>query len=184
MIPARYQNAEYDEVPDKIRELFQRIPETRRGIYIHGDVGTGKTHISYALKKKWDVPASKDSRGRHSLFWNVTELLRELRADFDRREGRKEHLDEYLMGYEGLLFLDDLGAEKVTDWVQETLYLIINSRYDHMLPTVITSNHPIKDLLDKVGDRTVSRIVDMCDIVELIGKDRRVEDATRITITL
>ena len=77
------------------------------------------------------------------------------------------------MEHHGLLFLDDLGAENATDFVRDTLYLIINRRYEGKLPVIITSNLDLGELSDSVGDRIASRIAGMCDMVELEGGDRR-----------
>ena len=172
-IPKRYENAEYKDIPSNIRKLFEVIKETRKGIYIHGGVGTGKTHIAYALKsgasevlkiRTWDI-----------RVYNTIEMLREFRLDFDRHQSSKKYLEEDIMDFKGILILDDIGAEKLSDWVFERFYLIINHRYEEMLPTIFTSNLPIADLAERIGDRTVSRIVEMCDIVKIEGKDRRLK---------
>lgn len=178
--PARYEGAKYEDVPKEIRELFEKMRQTRRGIYIHGDVGTGKTHIAYALRSKYFVPMG----GRYALLWNTTELLREMRQDFDRPGYDKSRAEEYVMSHEGLVILDDVGSEKLSDWVAETFYLIINKRYNAMAPTIITSNLPIPDLGERIGDRTASRIVEMCDVVELIGADRRITEKPKIKINI
>ncbi len=175
----RYQNAKYADVPSEIRELFDKIKTTRRGIYLHGEVGTGKTHIVNALHS-----GARDTIGVRCVLWNTTELLRALRADFDLKPIDKSHVDQNLLEFKGLLILDDLGAEKMTDWVAETFYLILNKRYNEMLPTIITSNLPVSALAEKVGDRVASRIVEMCDIVELKGGDRRFEKVNKIIVNV
>lgn len=180
MTPERYKGVKWEDAPEKVREMFQATFETRRGMYIHGEVGTGKTHIAYALKGRFDDP----SKGRWSRFWNTTELLREIRRDFDRSPYEKTHADSELMRYDGLLFLDDVGSEKISDWVAETFYMIVNRRYTEMLPTIITSNLPIPALAERIGDRTASRIVEMCEIVELVGPDRRIQNQKKTTINL
>ena len=194
MIPVRFQHAKYEDVPAKIQALFDAIPKSKRGLYIHGNVGTGKTHFAYALKKKWDVPTTveaskkdnsvKVSKGRTAIFWNTTELLREMRRDFDSEQ--KSNVVDYLLDNdnESLLFLDDLGSEKMSDWVAETFYLIINSRYNNVVPTIFTSNFCIPDLAERIGERTVSRIVEMCDVVELVGSDRRQINSKKIPIKI
>lgn len=167
MTPERYKSATYADVPQNIKALFEKMKETRRGLYIHGGVGTGKTHVSYALLN------SMDSLKLKSWFKNIPELLREIRLDLGRANQDKTFVEEKLMDFGGLLFLDDIGSERMTEWVEETFYLIINKRYEKMLPIIFTSNLSIKDLSVKVGDRIASRIVEMCDIVELTGNDRR-----------
>jgi DNA replication protein DnaC len=178
MIPTRYQDAEYESVPQDIRDRFEKIRETRRGMYIHGPVGTGKTHIAYALKKHWD------EKGGKSIFWNTTELLRSIKNDFDKKLYDRDREEERIMGSRGLLFLDDIGSEKITDFVAETFYLIINHRYQENLPIIFTSNLPIADLADRVGDRTASRIVEMCDVIELVGEDRRMESVQKVQVNI
>ena len=187
-IPARYENALYEDVPKKLRELFEQIPKTMKGLYIHSAIGTGKTHIAYALyhfarlKAEIWLPNPKQFheekptyREGIPLFWNTTELFREMRLDFDRHRESKEMPEEELMKNEGILFLDDIGAEKPSDWVMETFYLIINKRYNEKLPIVFTSNLSIEQLAQTISDRIASRVVETCDIYELVGKDRRLK---------
>ena len=171
-IPERYKDAKYEDVPEQIRKLFESMRETRRGIYIHGAVGTGKTHIVYALAAKYRRPES----GRYALVWNMTEMLREIRADFGREPGDRRNADGDVMSFEGPVIIDDVGSEKITDWVSETFYLMVNKRYNNVAPTIFTSNLNPQDLSERVGDRTVSRIVEMCDVVELVGADRRLQN--------
>lgn len=196
MTPERFKNAKYEEVPAQIKSLFEKVTETRRGIYIHGSVGTGKTHILYALKSGWEKPIErtrtnnlegKDETYMHqrkSMFWNTTELLRSIKRDFDLPYGEKHRDEERILEHTGLLFLDDVGAEKMSEWVDETFYLIVNHRYNRALPTIFTSNLSIADLADRIGDRTVSRIAGMCDVVELVGEDRRITNTKPIKINL
>jgi DNA replication protein DnaC len=79
-----------------------------------------------------------------------------------------------------LLVLDDLGAEKTSEWVEETLNLIVNTRYNERRITIFTSNYEIKDdltdpdsLAVRVGFRMWSRLHEMCDFVRLDGVDYR-----------
>jgi len=166
-IPRRFENTTYKEVPDNIKKSFEAIPESRRGMYIHGGVGTGKTHIAYALLK--EAEGRKISCG----LWNTTEMFRQFRRDIKRSDDEKTDVEDVLLESRGLLVFDDIGAEKLSDWVSETFYLIINRRYEEMIPTIFTSNLDVATLAEKIGDRTVSRIIEMCDIIKLDGKDRR-----------
>lgn len=169
-IPKRYESVKYEDAPEKIRAAFDKIRETRRGLYIFGPVGTGKTHIAYALKKKWDETS------RYSAdFWNTSELMQEIKDDFDRDNYSKTHRFDKIMEEKEPLFLDDIGSEKLTDWVLERFYLIINRKYNDMLPVIFTSNYSIEDLAARVGDRIASRIVEMCDIIKIDGEDRRLK---------
>lgn len=167
-IPRRYENCKYEDVPENVRNLFEKMRESRRGLFITGDVGTGKTHIAYALAKE-----CRNIIGVEPIVWNTTELLREIRLDFDKKFEDKNRFEEKLNDFRGVLFLDDIGVEKLTEWVSETFYLIINKRYNEMRPIIFTSNLDVPSLAEKVGDRTVSRIIGMCDVITLKGADRR-----------
>jgi DNA replication protein DnaC len=173
-VPKRYESAEWEHVPEHVRALIENIKESRRGIYFHGTVGSGKTHILYAIHKHLD-----QNRILRSLIWNVTDLMFELRKDFERQPEVKTRIDEWLPEYNGLLMLDDIGAEKLTDFVSETVYRVVNSRYNAMLPILFSSNLPLSELAERIGDRTASRIVEMCDIVKLDGSDRRLQMADK-----
>lgn len=173
MIPERYKNVKYEDAPQKIREMFENIPITKKGLYIHGDVGTGKTHIVHALTKH-----------SSSRFYNITSLLRRIRADFSRQAYDRENLEEDIIGTNSLVIIDDIGSEKISDWVSETFYHIINQRYNDMKPMIFTSNFEIKDLAERIGDRTTSRIVEMCDVVELVGKDHRLNNKPRLKVEI
>lgn len=168
-VPLRYADATFADVPKNIKNAFEKLPDTRKGMYLHGGVGTGKTHIAYALMKE------ARSREISTRFYNTGELLREIKQDFNRPWGEKSHIDEAIMEYRGLLILDDIGAEKISDWVAETFYIIVNERYNEKLPTIFTSNLNISELSGHVGDRITSRIIEMCDVFELTGSDRRLQ---------
>jgi DNA replication protein DnaC len=72
------------------------------------------------------------------------------------------------------LYVDDLGVEKASEWAIQTLYMILNDRYNDMLPTFFSSNLHLSDLASHLSQRTVSRIKEMCKVIQLNGKDRRV----------
>lgn len=166
--PMLYRESKYEDVEDGVKWFFEKIKDSRRGIYLHGAVGCGKTHTAWALAGQW-----KEIGGRDPLFWNVSELIRSIKKDFGKHAYDRDREEEYIMEHRGLLFLDDLGAEMATDFVQDTLYLIVNRRYEERLPVIITSNLDLGELSDRVGDRIASRIAGMCDVVELEGTDRR-----------
>ncbi len=72
-----------------------------------------------------------------------------------------------------LLILDDLGAAKTSEFVEEQTYRLINRRYNAMLPTLITTNLRIRDLKAYLGDRVTSRLAEMTTRVEFEPVDRR-----------
>lgn len=175
----RYDNAKWDDVPTHLQQAFEAMLAGGKGIYLHGEIGTGKTHVVCAMKKHYDKPGVDTPNGYQSgrslMMWNVVDLMHEIRSDFDRGNMDKHRSDERIIDYKGVLLLDDLGAEKATEFVAETLYRIINHRYVNVLPTVFTSNCTLQQLAEKIGDRSTSRITEMCNIYELTGKDRRLQ---------
>jgi DNA replication protein DnaC len=121
--------------------------------------------------------------GARGYFFETPDLLRQVRNTYNTR------VDETEMGVlkpvieAELLVLDDLGAEKTSEWVQETLGLVINARYNARRPTIITTN--LQDDSDstnpnsfafQIGARTRSRLVEMCDWVHIDGADERDKD--------
>lgn len=173
MRPPRYQNAKWEDVPDFVQAGFENAIKNKKGLYLHGAVGTGKTHVCWGIKDHFDKPDIV----RYARMWNVVDLMHEIRSDFDRSPETKRNPETDLTDPRErfLLILDDIGAEKATEFVAETLYRIINFRYVQMLPTIFTSNLAPQDLADKIGERSASRIVEMCEIIELTGGDRRLK---------
>lgn len=164
-----------DLFPRRIRENILKIPAVKtelkkdRWLYIQGDNGTGKTMwASFVLL---DSITSAYELNRR-VFINVPELLMKFRGTFESKQSLEEVLSYYAKI--PLLILDDLGVEKTTDWVNEIFYLLINRRYEAMLPTVITSNFTLHDLQEKFGDRRiVDRIKEMSEVVHLDGDNFR-----------
>ena len=152
---------------DEYLEGWEENREAGKGLYLCGGVGTGKTHLAVAvmneLIRRKRVP---------SLFVTVPELLDNLRGAYND-PGRD--LDEWMDAVKNadFLVLDDLGAEKPTDWVRERIFVLVNHRYREQLPTVFTSNIGPKDLAAQLGERTASRIIAMCDWIALEGEDYR-----------
>ncbi|EKD46442.1 MAG: hypothetical protein ACD_67C00234G0001, partial [uncultured bacterium] len=74
-----------------------------------------------------------------------------------------------------LLVFDDIGAEKSSDWVQETLFVLINHRYEQMLSTILTTNCTLDELATRVGKRITSRLIEMCRCIRMDGEDWRIK---------
>lgn len=168
-IPARYEKVKYEDVPERIRERFRETAAGGKGLYIHGPVGTGKTHSAFAMKKRWD----EINPTQLAIFWNTGELLADIRAEYDRQSYDKKHTLQKLTEVQSPLFIDDLGSEQATGWVLEQIYTLVNARYMNNLPTVFTSNLSVEQVGQALGDRIASRIVEMCEVIELTGDDKR-----------
>lgn len=72
-----------------------------------------------------------------------------------------------------LLILDDLGKEKQTEWTNQILYEVINSRYEHRKPIVVTTNYSAQELSNRIDSAVVSRLFEMCAFVNVTGVDHR-----------
>lgn len=143
--------------------------ENGEGYFISGDVHTGKTVLASQIlleqvKQDWLAQV----HDRSYVFVNTGDLFEEIKNTFSTTSAQRE--DEVKDKYReaDILLLDDLGlGGKVSDWFLNTLYLIINHRYENLLPTIITSNLDLKELDKLFGDsRISSRIQRMCKIAK------------------
>jgi DNA replication protein DnaC len=120
------------------------------------------------------VSKSALAAGRSVAIYSLPRLLGVLREAIDSQQGMLDLLDR--LTAVDLLHLDDLGAEHRTDWVLEQLYSIVNARYEAERAIVATTNLMPDELSERLGSRTVSRLVEICgDLIPLFGEDRRRE---------
>lgn len=144
----------------------KKFNKNGNGLLLVGEYGTGKTHLAVAMIHE----LAKQSV--YGVFVTTPDLLQKIRTGFNSEDSKANEIMDIVKTTE-FLVLDDLGAEKVTDWVREQFYMIINARYENMLPTVITTNLSFKELEKQIGKRIVSRIIEMTDGVLFDGKDYR-----------
>lgn len=144
--------------------------ERGRGLWFEGDTGTGKTTLAMLVSKE------ALAAGHTVAIYSMPRLLAQIRNTFDAdSESSYAALFDQLTAVD-LLHLDDVGAEQQTEWVLEQLYSIVNERYEEGRAVMITTNLGIEDLRRQIGERTVSRLMEMCgDALPLYGGDRRVE---------
>ena len=115
----------------------------------------------------------------YPLFITVPELLLMIRNTFNRKTQHGENIpteSDIIERYSDIdiLYLDDLGTEKPSDWAIQVLYLLIDRRYSEMKRTIISSNLSLNEISDRLDDRISSRIAGMCEIIKMTGKDRRI----------
>jgi DNA replication protein DnaC len=158
------------------------------GLLFAGDNGVGKTHLAVAVLRE-----IAEAQGTRGAFWDFNELMRVIRASYDPevRMTETQVLDPIIRSE--LLVLDDLGAWKMTDWMNDTLFHILNQRYAHQRPSIITTNFDDKDpeeirereargeslleqreyLVERIGNRLRSRLMEMCVVIRMRGTDHR-----------
>ena len=157
--------------------------DSGRGLFIYGPRGTGKTKLTAIIANE------RVKEGKPVLFSSVPDLMGDIRASFHRG-----NTEETLQSVKeaAFLVLDDLGAERMTEWVGEQLFAIINHRYNERLTTVITSNYSPDDIIERMaivdregnvvddmqGNRIMSRIFGMCEVIRLGGEDYRTRGVT------
>lgn len=187
VIPARYRGVSFDRPPvteingdavnavrDWLDSLDKNLDEGH-GLWLMGDTGTGKTTLAMLVSKE-------TLKAGHSVaIYSMPKLLARIRATFDASAGEESYAElfERLCDVD-LLHIDDVGAEKQTEWVLEQLYALVNERYEREKPMVITTNLSHEQLEAQIGERTVSRLVEICgEALPLLGDDARLRPRLR-----
>jgi len=180
-VPKRFRGVSFERKPvcdldpfvlRPIRTFVDRVEQNvaeGRGLWFAGDVGTGKTSLAML------VSLASERVGHSVAIYPVTRLLAEIKDTYDSQSGGNYmRLFRRLCAVD-LLQLDDLGAEKPTDWVREQLYSIVNERWQDQRSIVVTTNLTDPDQLgDQIGARTVSRLLEICDEpLPIMGADLR-----------
>src|SRR6267378_2980833 len=198
-IPKRYEhcelsNFEYDGphanlMPARMAacKFVEGYPLDNTGLLLIGSIGVGKTHLSVGIIKELLL-----SKGIPCLFYDYRELLKQIQNSYNDSVKVTE-LDVLRPVFDTeVLVLDELGAVKPTEWVWDTVSLILNTRYNNNRTTIITTNYPDdaardsngsisavraaareETLGDRIGERMRSRLHEMCRIIKLDGLDFR-----------
>jgi DNA replication protein DnaC len=203
-IPPRYRGVSFDRPPvsdmekdmevryvvgavrDYVGDLDANL-EAGRGMWLMGNTGTGKTTLGMLMAK------SALAAGRTVAVYFTPKLLTRIRMTYQATDSEDAY-DAFFRRLTSvdLLYIDDLGAERQTDWVVEQLYALVNERYENSRSILITSNADVekaggrdsvapvesgqRQLEEQIGSRTVSRLIEICgDPLPLFGPDRRVQ---------
>lgn len=204
-IPSRYQKCSLDNyflydphnnsLKDALkisRKFVEEYPGQEIGLLFIGPCGVGKTHLAVAILRELIR-----TKGAHGLFYDFRELIRDIQNSYtpDAAVSGSDILAPVFDS--DLLVLDELGARRSSAWVEETVFYIINNRYNRKKLTLFTSNFlnidaeedrrlpPFKKngffkqgddtLVDRIGVRLRSRIYEMCKIVDMTGEDFRIK---------
>ncbi len=197
-IPPLYENASFDnfvlprdnqmahrelmEVLIAVKGFAREFPAGKKdGLLLVGEPGTGKTHLAAATLRLLLA------RGHEGLFFDYQNLLDRIRAGFSSGSGIIDK-EAYRIALDTeVLLLDDLGAHRVTEWVEDTVTAIITHRCNHRKATIVTTNLRDQDsgetgqrrtasgekidykitLTDRIGERARSRLFEMCRVVKM-----------------
>jgi DNA replication protein DnaC len=205
-IPLRYRDCTLDDYElyhgadrslglalQRARKFVEAFPvdTAGKGLLFTGSIGVGKTHLAVGVLRRL-----VQERGVRGLFCDYRELLKNIQNSYNAQVNTTElELLKPVFAAE-VLVLDDLGAQKPNEWVWDTVALILNTRYNDKLSTIITTNYPDlaagggaqtdperaarePTLGDRIGDRMRSRLSEMCVRVEMTGKDFRQTEVQR-----
>lgn len=159
-------DTEHLKMAKNYAEHFREFKQKGKGLLLYGTVGTGKSHMAACVANKLI------DDGYKVLMTNFATMVNILQSSFDGKQEYINGLNRY-----ALLIIDDLGAERKSDFMQEQVFNIIDARYRSGLPMIITTNLTMKQLTEPMDigfARIYDRILERCHPIELKGDSIRI----------
>lgn len=194
-IPRRYRHCDFSNF-DTLNESLQyakikaagfagNYPFVREGLLLLGNPGVGKTHLAVAILKQLML-----HKGIECLFCCYQDLLQRIRDSYDPVSLSTEYGVLQPVLHTAVVVIDDLGANRVSEWVEDTITYVLNHRYNEKRSTILTSNLPdateearertpggkyrtVDTLTDRIGLRVRSRLYEMCEVISIHSEDFR-----------
>ncbi|MCL2154663.1 MAG: ATP-binding protein [Leptospirales bacterium] len=153
-------------------DIVMNFPDVKKGLYLWGNPGTGKTLLSVIILT--ELIKHHAIKGRFiKITRDFFSMLKSTFAESSERYGESSLIEKEFAEVD-ILVIDDFGVQRDSPWEQETLYNLIDGRYEGGKFTIITSNNnPEQALKELSGGRILSRLREMCKVLELSGKDYR-----------
>lgn len=177
-LPKRFDSVSF-EVADNFSRQFavamkfteDYVSGDSKGLALFGSIGTGKTYLLACVLRElaW-------RKGIDGQYVSSVALMENMRRSYNLPSGEELYGFQKHLGaveHSPILALDDIGVERPSEWVREQFYLLINHRYENKLSLLISSNYDWEQLEKRLGERIVSRLVEMCEAVIIKAKDRR-----------
>jgi len=152
---------------DHVNRLSKWRPEMKRGVLLHGKPGRGKSRLGLCIINRF---ASETYRCKFITF---ADILSKQKDSFDNDQTTPE-IELAKLRNVNLLFIDDFGAEKLTEWGETVFFQIFDHRVAQSMPTFLSSNYSLDELSPKVHPRIIDRILKHCSIVECKGPSFRI----------
>ncbi|MFH0974304.1 MAG: AFG1/ZapE family ATPase [Spirochaetota bacterium] len=161
-----------EQVKSAAYDIIQTFPDVKKGLFLWGNPGTGKTLLSSIILTELVKRHAVESK-----FVKISRtFFNRLKASFNESSPSYGEADLIEREYAevDVLVIDDFGVQRDSDWELETLYNLVDARYEALKFTIFTSNNnPFVSFKDKSQGRILSRIKEMCKIIELSGVDYR-----------
>lgn len=150
--PDQYRSAKLSDFGEDIKSKVKRGMEAGSMITVLGSTGSGKTRLAMAVYRQLKYR-------RTAEFICVPEFVSELQSTMSKWGSHEvENMVKRARAFDGVMVLDDFGSEKMTEFVRQSLFIIINHREMYNRCTIITSNRSLGEISEMIEERIASRL--------------------------